>query len=168
MDTTDFLLLAATGVLGWWIMRENSKPENIKCEQRGKRTLKGYDVPYGALFVAAESQYSLPKFLLVEVARKESNFKCDAYNKSGASGIMQIIPKSHPNVDPWLPADAIPYAAGYLSSLYMQFGSWGEALAAYNWGPKNLKKYGFDRLPLETSDYVGTIQLRLRRQGTVI
>lgn len=168
MSTFDIILIAATGGLIWWIMTDNKTTGKVKCEPRTGRTLKGYDVPYGAVFVAAEAQFLLPKYLLVEVARKESNFKCDAFNKSGASGIMQIIPKWHPNVDPWVPQQAIPYAAGYLSLLYMQFGTWGEALAAYNWGPTNLKKYGFDRLPLETSDYVSTIQLRLRAQGTVI
>lgn len=157
MDSLDLLLIGAATAAAWWMMNDQ------------KRSSIGYDVPFGSMFQKAEAQFSLPKFLLVEVARKESNFKRDAFNKkSGASGIMQIVPKWHPNVDPWAPEQAIPYAAGYLSQLYVQFGSWMEALAAYNWGPGNLNRYGLDRLPLETSNYVGTIQQRLREQGTII
>jgi len=92
--------------------------------------------------------------LLLRVAQQESGFDPKAYNsRTTASGMMQIVPKWHPGVDPFDPAQAVPYAAKYLSTLHNQFGTWKLALAAYNWGPGNLKKYGIDNAPTETRNY---------------
>ncbi len=49
--------------------------------------------------------YNLPKNLLARVAYQESHFRPSIINgtqksSKGAVGIMQIIPKWHPNVDP--------------------------------------------------------------------
>jgi soluble lytic murein transglycosylase-like protein len=108
-------------------------------------------------FIAASQYHGLPAGLLSRVAYQESRYNPDAYNPSGASGIMQIIPKWHPGVDVWNPTEAIWYAAKYLRQLYNQFGSWTYALAAYNWGPGNLSRKGIDNAPLETRNYIAEI-----------
>jgi soluble lytic murein transglycosylase-like protein len=109
----------------------------------------------------ATKKNNLPPNLLARLLQQESSFRADAYNtKSGASGIAQIVPRWHPNVDPFNPTEAIYYAAGYLRSLYNSLGYWDLALAAYNWGIGNVKRAMADGslvlndLPIETKNYV--------------
>jgi Transglycosylase SLT domain len=47
----------------------------------------------------------------------------------------------------------------FLAKLYERYGSWPDAIAAYNWGPGNLDRWisqgrPVDRLPLETARYL--------------
>ena len=122
--------------------------------------------PYLAAVDAAERRYGIPKNLLASLLMAESAYRDDIIfggrpNRAGAIGIAQIVPKWHPGVDPSKPFDAIPYAAKILREWYDQFGSWTLALAAYNWGPGNLRKYGFDRRPTETRNYIDGILERV-------
>lgn len=103
-------------------------------------TLPPAGEPYFYDLMAASTTYNLPPLLLARVAWQESRFVPSAISPAGAQGIMQIVPKWHPGVDPFEPSEAIPYAASYLEKLFKQFGSWDKALAAYNWGPGNLSK----------------------------
>lgn len=49
-------------------------------------------------------------------------------------------------------------AASYLRDLLKQFGGdIAKALAAYNWGPDNVKKFGLGRAPKETRNYLNSI-----------
>lgn len=120
---------------------------------------------YSLLLRLTEQKYSIPKNLLARVAYQESHFRGDIIHgpymsKAGAKGIMQIVPKWHPDVNPWEPSEAIPYAGMYLKKLYVRFGNWKDALAAYNWGPTNLarfKKGDLKTMPLETRNYINQI-----------
>ena len=47
-----------------------------------------------------------------------------------------------------------------------QFGNWADALAAYNWGPGNVKKKGSAAAPVETQNYFGQILADLGIGGT--
>ena len=115
--------------------------------------------PYLPQLYAAESANRLPRGMLVRVAYQESRFRPDIIDgriisSAGAVGIMQIVPWWHPEVDPRDPDASIAYAGEYLRQLFNRFGSWEKALAAYNWGPGNVAKYGRDAWPQETRDYV--------------
>ena len=119
---------------------------------------------YAPLFQATEYSYGIPRFLLAKQAQQESNFDPTAVSSAGAQGIMQIIPRWHPGVNPFDPNEAIPYAGKFLRELYDRFGSWRKALAAYNAGPSALQRritdYGDDwlkHMPRETQDYVARI-----------
>lgn len=123
-------------------------------------------MPWEPLFLSASEAYRLPPGLLSRVAYQESRYNPRAFNrKSGASGMMQIIPKWHPDVkNPYDPAEAIPYAAKYLRDLFVQFKTWKKAVAAYNWGPGNLstliQQRGTNWLaytPSETYNYVNGV-----------
>jgi membrane-bound lytic murein transglycosylase MltF len=116
----------------------------------------------------AEKKYGLPTGVMESLLYQESRYRPDIIkgetrSGAGATGIAQIVPKWHPGVDPLDPEESIDYAAGYLSKLTKQFdGDIELGLAAYNWGPGNLRKYGQDgSRPKETSDYVSQILGRL-------
>lgn len=117
---------------------------------------------YRSAFAAAEQKYGLPAGLIARMAYQESRCRADiisgqTVSPAGAVGIMQIVPRWHPGVNPLDPYASIDYAARYMSQLYRQFGDWKKALAAYNWGPNNVRTYGMERMPLETRNYVAQI-----------
>lgn len=109
---------------------------------------------YDPYFRQAERMYSLPPGLLSRVALQESSYNPEAKGESGEVGIMQIIPRWHPSVNAADPVASIFYAGKYLRENYNRFGSWREALAAYNWGPTVLARKGFDAAPASTKQYV--------------
>lgn len=117
---------------------------------------------YLALLRAAEIKYGIPQDLLARLAYQESRFRDDivsggTVSSAGAQGLMQLVPKWHPSVNPLNVPAAIDYAARYLLQLHRQFGSWQTALAAYNAGPGNVQKYGGVPPFAETQNYVSQI-----------
>lgn len=123
-----------------------------------------------SVFHIASATQRLPANLLEAVAYRESRFRADIISGAtrsgaGAVGIMQIIPRYHPELGEagaLDPARAIPYAAKYLRQLYNEFGDWKIALAAYNWGPGNERQDLKDNIvgddwPTETRNYVAEI-----------
>lgn len=181
------LILAGAGVglLVWWIysaQRASKTGETIAeaalngaddfvYEAVGYRAmgqwfddLNGRGAPYKQLLLDTEEKYGIPEYMLARLAWQESRFRADIISgktksSAGALGIMQIVPRWHPGVDPLNPAAAIDYAGKYLKSLYRQFGNWEYALKAYNWGPGNVKQWlaGNKAEPLETRNYSSQI-----------
>lgn len=121
--------------------------------------------PYMSDFDRATAQYGLPPGLLARVAQEESGFDPTAVSPAGAQGLFQFMPATAADfgIDPF-DAKASTYAAAkYLRQLYDKFGSWQQALAAYNWGAGNLQRKDLpdgifgNQLPDETAKYVADI-----------
>lgn len=119
--------------------------------------------PFLAAFAASELKYGLPRDLLNRVAYQESRYNPDAVSPVGAIGLMQFMPATAADfgINPKDPFQSIDAAGKYLAQLYRQFNSWPAAIAAYNWGPGNMKKhltkYGrlnVASLPEETRKYL--------------
>jgi soluble lytic murein transglycosylase-like protein len=111
---------------------------------------------------ATELRYGIPQDLLARMAYQESRFRDDIVSgakvsSAGAQGIMQIVPKWHPGVNPLNVSQAIDYAGNYLRQLHAQFKSWPLAVAAYNAGPGNVQKYKGIPPFQETQNYVSQI-----------
>lgn len=140
-----------------WI-EDSYKPQNVELVAHAR---------------AAEVAAGIPTDLLVRLLWQESRFSPEAFNAaSGASGVAQIVPRWHPDADPWEPYSAISYAARFLAQLYRQFGTWELALKAYNWGPGNVAaflKTGYGASgqpqPLETVNYSAQILADLADAG---
>jgi soluble lytic murein transglycosylase-like protein len=131
------------------VIERERTPSVVSCANSQKdyiRTLRN-----------TELKYNMPKGLLTYVAYLESNFNPNAVSHKGAVGIMQIVPRWHPEVNARDPYDAIPYSAKYLTYLKKRFGSWELALAAWNWGEGNMSKYSFYDAPRETRNFVKKI-----------
>ena len=111
-------------------------------------------------FANASAKTGVPVSVLREMARKESSFNPNATNPSGAQGLFQFMPATAKQygVNVSDPNSSALGAATYIKQLQSQFGgSLSNALAAYNWGPGNLQKYGMQNAPPETQHYVSTI-----------
>jgi len=113
---------------------------------------------YAELINRSSRENGLPKHLLYNLLKQESGFNPSAESGKGAQGIAQIVPKWHPEAgDPFDPEQAIPYAASHLRKSFENFGSWENALAAYNAGGPAVGKYGGIPPYAETENYVAAI-----------
>ena len=117
---------------------------------------------YLPLFAPVEEKYGIPPNLLARIGYQESRWRDDIVSgrlksKSGATGIMQMEPVFFPHVDLLDVSASIDAAGKYLANLHRQFGDWRLAVAAYNAGPGNVRKY--DGIPPfhETQDYVAQV-----------
>lgn len=107
----------------------------------------------------AASFYQLDEALLHAVIAVESGYNSHIVSKKGAVGLMQLMPdtaRRYKVKNSFDPAQNIHAGAQYLSSLLTQFdNNIPLALAAYNAGENNVRKYG-GRIPPfpETIAYV--------------
>ncbi|NAZ87855.1 NlpC/P60 family protein [Kineococcus indalonis] len=124
--------------------------------------------PYDAAFSAAEVKHGLPAGLLSAVAKQESGYDPNAKSPAGAIGLMQFMPATAKGVgiDPTDPFQAIDGAGKLLASHLRTFGSVEKALAAYNAGPGNVRKYGGIPPFNETQNYVKKIMATLQSTGS--
>lgn len=155
------------GLIGWFVSKKKTPPPASSSTSRPAAPPASssssplpkakWATPYKGrhfepLFTAMTAQYGLPAGLLSRQAQRESAYDPVARSPAGALGIMQIVPKWHPSLDPGDaaadaaaaldPTRAIPYAAKYLRYLFDRFGSWTLALAAYNAGETVVARYG--------------------------
>lgn len=113
-----------------------------------------HGMAFDRYFKKAERQYALPPGLLSRMALQESGYQVNARGASGEIGIMQITPRWHPGVDPTDPEQSIYYAGYLMRKYYNDFGSWSEAIAAYNWGETNVRNKGIEQAPEITRRYI--------------
>jgi hypothetical protein len=122
------------------------------------------------IFKKAASTYGVDENLLKAIAKAESDFDTNATSKSGAMGIMQLMPataKSLGVTDAYDPEQNIMGGAKYIASMLEKYnGNVSYALAAYNAGSGNVDKYGGIPPFEETQNYVTKI-LGYLQDGTV-
>ncbi|NHC47100.1 NlpC/P60 family protein [Motilibacter aurantiacus] len=118
-------------------------------------------VPYADIFRTEGARAGVSPTLLAAVAKTESSFRSDATSPAGARGLMQLMPATAAGlgVDPLDPQQAVRGAAKLLAGYLEDYdGSLDLALAAYNAGPGNVKKYGGVPPFSETKAYVRKVQ----------
>lgn len=107
--------------------------------------------------------------LALSIAKKESGFKHELRSSHGAVGVFQLLPSTAKRMgyNPYYLSENVKAGLTYYKMMYKMFGSTELALAAYNAGPGNVKKYGGTIPPYsETRRFVNQIMLEYNRQKT--
>ncbi len=112
-----------------------------------------YPLAYKDTIDALSAKYSLDPFLILSIAREESRFDYEAKSPAGAIGLMQLMPATAFSLDRTLKVDIrrsadlnnirknLHLGVYYLSALVREFGSYPQAIAAYNAGEKTVRKW---------------------------
>ena len=97
--------------------------------------------------------------IALSIARTESGFNHNARSNHGAVGVFQLMPSTarRMGLNPYSLNDNIKGGIMYYKSMYKMFGSVELALAAYNAGPGNVKRYKSVPPYAETKRFVSKI-----------
>ncbi len=142
----------------------------VPSESTSSAVMGNVSVPaaYVATVEQAASANGIPSSLLAGLIQQESGFNPDAVSSAGAEGIAQFMPATAAGmgVDPYDPTSAINGAAQMLGSYTKQFGSYADALAAYNAGSAAVERYGGIPPYTETQAYVPAVLSLAGLSGT--
>ena len=97
--------------------------------------------------------------ITLSIAKTESGFRHEARSTHGAVGVFQLLPSTarRMGLNPYSLDDNIKAGIMYYKSMYKMFGSMELAIAAYNAGPANVKKYNAVPPFRETKRFVSQI-----------
>lgn len=117
---------------------------------------------YEAIIQEAAKENSVSPVLVKAVIQAESRFNQGAVSSQGAVGLMQILPSTARSMgfsSPQLARDNVRAGVRYLKVLLEEFGDEEAlAIAAYNCGPDNVKRYGNQMPPFtETRLFVSQV-----------
>jgi len=104
--------------------------------------------------------------LALSIAKTESGFCHNKKSRHGAVGVFQLMPSTARRLgyNPYYLNENIKGGLTYYKMMYNKFGSVELALAAYNAGPGNVKKYGGVPPFAETKKFVRTIMSEYNSQ----
>ena len=112
-----------------------------------------YPLAYQQIVRGHARHYRLDPALLAAVIYQESKFRPDVRSKSGAVGLMQLLPATAKGIaihtggtrfrvdDLYDPELNVRYGAWYLRHLLDRYGDEETALAAYNAGQENVDRW---------------------------
>ncbi|HEY4640913.1 MAG TPA: lytic transglycosylase domain-containing protein [Thermoanaerobaculia bacterium] len=138
-------------------------PQNIaNAAETVKEHFFRTEVPFGSIIYTEAKKNDLPPELVAAVVNTESKFKPTAHSQRGAVGLMQLVPRT----GRWMgarnlsdPAQNIMAGAKYLKYLTDRFGGdQQKAIAAYNAGEGNVRRFGGVPPFRETRNYVNRVQ----------
>jgi hypothetical protein len=103
--------------------------------------------------------------ITLSIAKSESGFRQEARSPRGAVGVFQLMPSTarRMGLNPYTLDGNVKGGIMYYKSMYKMFGSMELALAAYNAGPGNVKKYRAIPPFRETQRYVTRIMSDYRQ-----
>jgi soluble lytic murein transglycosylase-like protein len=138
-------------------MRDIKKDKALRTSFK----LAGDPAEFDPIIDAQSRQYGIDKSLVKAVIAAESNYNPKAVSKKGASGLMQLMPKTAESLkvaDCFNPSDNIRGGVRYLRFLLDTFkGDVSLALAAYNAGMSNVAKYKGVPPFNETRNYIAKV-----------
>ena len=104
--------------------------------------------------------------IALSIARAESGFRHEARSAHGAVGVFQLMPSTakRMGLNAYSLNDNIKGGIMYYKNMYKMFGSMELALAAYNAGPGNVKRYNNTVPPYaETKRFIAKIMTDYNR-----
>jgi len=139
--------------------KEGNFLQKMKNTQKAQKVeeKKNLKYKYDPIIYTYADKYGLDPAFVKAVIETESNFDHSDISHKGAIGLMQIMPNTakQMKINPKDIEDNIKGGTQYLNLMLSRFGDPILALAGYNAGPYNVKKYGNQIPPYkETQKYV--------------
>ncbi|HDR4711296.1 transglycosylase SLT domain-containing protein [Bacillus cereus] len=135
-----------------WELTKKYNIQKIRSSNEGK---------YEDIIDRVSRTYGIPKTLIQKMIEVESNFNPKTVSHAGAMGLMQLMPANVKEMgvkNPFSPAESIEGGVKELSGyLKKNNGDLVLALASYNAGPGNVRKYGGVPPFKETQGYIKKI-----------
>ena len=107
--------------------------------------IKKVEPLYDSIIIEAANVHDVDSALVKAIIMAESGYNRKSVSRQGAKGLMQLMPRTAKALgvqDIFNPAENIHAGVKYYKSLLNQFGGDEKlALAAYNAGAKNVRKY---------------------------
>lgn len=113
------------------------------AKNRDKISINDLAGKYSGAVKAAAIAHGVPPRIVASILFVESHGKMNTVSKSGAIGLMQIMPDTAAKtlkINPWNAQQNIDGGAAYISGLIDRFGSVRAGLIAYNEGPTLLAR----------------------------
>jgi soluble lytic murein transglycosylase-like protein len=136
---------------------------------KSKDGKNGLGSEYDQMIESASKKYNISSNIIRAVIKAESGFNSTAVSRTGAMGLMQLMPGTAAGLgvqNAFDPRENIDGGVRYLKDMLSEFGGNLElALAAYNAGPNSVKKYGGIPPYEETQNYVKGIMSNLKNRG---
>ena len=152
--------------------RKPAKGNGIVHSCRNKQHLATKTRAYQRTIQVYSRAYGVEEELIHAIVKQESCFNEAAHSRAGAIGLMQLMPGTADMMNisnPWNPEQNIQGGVKYIAQMLELFkGNKRFAIAAYNAGPGNVKKYGGIPPYRETKNYVKKVMAeyyRLKKQG---
>ena len=135
-----------------WGLTKKYNIQKIRSSNEGK---------YEDIIDRVSHTYGIPKTLIQKMIEVESDFNPKTVSHAGAMGLMQLMPANVKEMgikNPFSPAESIEGGVKELSGyLKKNNGDLVLALASYNAGPGNVRKYGGVPPFKETQGYIKKI-----------
>lgn len=141
-------------------LKTNSNDFETYLNTKIKSSDNNKNTNYNDIIDYASKKYNLPKNLITNVIKAESDFDPNCTSEAGAKGLMQIMPDNYKELgitNPFDPYQNILGGCKMLKDFLDEFKDTRLALAAYNAGPNAVKKYGTVPPYNETQNYVKKI-----------
>jgi soluble lytic murein transglycosylase-like protein len=124
----------------------SAKKKMVVASSKKVRTLSGRKEErlFQPIIVAAANRHKVDSALVKAIILAESGYNPKAVSKVGARGLMQLMPRTAKWLgvkDSFNPEHNINAGVRYFRKLLNQFGDVTLALAAYNAGGRNVRKY---------------------------
>ncbi|MDR6982291.1 soluble lytic murein transglycosylase-like protein [Rheinheimera pacifica] len=130
-------------------------------------TVPLYILPFNQFIAKAADEHQLDPALIRAVIHAESSFRPSAISRKGAVGLMQLMPDTARQLgisDASAPEQNIAAGSRYLAQLLKQHnGELPLALAAYNAGSSNVRRYNGIPPFAETQAYVERVAILHKR-----
>ncbi|SET73914.1 soluble lytic murein transglycosylase [Natronincola peptidivorans] len=169
--------------LGYWYQQQRDYFMAVRWGIRALREKPSpqayqltYQKPFEKEVLAAAEEFQIDPYLIWAVMREESHYRPDVFSWAGAQGLMQIMPAtgadiasrlktSYADKDMLDPEKNIRFGAFYLRSMLDMFsGDLDKALAAYNGGPGNVRKWSMTSIGATPEGFPTSIVFMETRQ----
>lgn len=135
-------------VLAGLLVAMEDYPGLIKLGRKRNNLRLAYPFAFRETVIKCAQEQNSDPFLIMAIMREESHFRNDAVSVAGALGLMQLMPATARKVgnishdrELFEVQKNIRIGTTHLSSLLSQFGELPYAIAAYNAGGGNVKKW---------------------------